>query len=131
MSDTCNEKIVTLESRHVELFNLEMAKLRILRKAQREEKEAKLAEEKKRKEELERAKLLSDLKNVASRKLLEDSEDQALQNKMKACVHEMSDATSSNDSDLLKAITKVLACYQSKLKSNNKIKNNYFFTQNN
>ena len=48
MANTSNEKIVSLESRNVELFNLEMAKLRILRQAQEEEHQAKLDEEKRR-----------------------------------------------------------------------------------
>ena len=91
-----------------------MAKLRILREAQEEEQLAKKKEEKKRKEELERAKLLSDLKSVASRRAQEENEDQVLQTRMRNCVQEMTDATSSNDSDLLKAMTKVIACYQSK-----------------
>ena len=48
---------------------------------------------------MERTQLLNDLKAVASHRELEDTEEQLLQNKMKDCVQEMTDATS--DSDLL------------------------------
>ena len=61
---------------------------------------------------MERAKLLNDLKSVASRRAVEDNEDQVLQTRMRDCVQEMSEAAS--DSELLKEMTKVLACYQSK-----------------
>ena len=125
MSDTCNQKIVTLESRNVELFNLEMAKLRILRKTQTEEQEARKAEEIRRKEEMERANLLNELKSAASRRAIEDNEEQQLQNRMKDCVQEMTDA--SSDSDLLKAMTKVLACYQSKSLIHSKLSRSLLF----
>ena len=91
-----------------------MAKLRILRKTQHEEQQAKEEEEKRKRKEMETAKLLSDLKSSASRRATEDSEEQLLQTRMQKSIEEMNNATKNEDSDLLKAITKVLGCYQSK-----------------
>ena len=103
----------------MDLFDLEMRRLRILRTTQQEERESKKLKAEAARKKKEEEEMRQQLKTMTARKTFEDTDEIIYQDKMKSVVKAMQDATKTTTTDLVtETTTKVLATYQSKSKLN-------------
>ena len=100
----------------LELYELEMGKLRILRRTYKEEKEEqeKIASEERNRQE--QAMVHEQMKSLMEQKSQEDQDESVHRNKMKAAVACMREALAANPCDpLTEATIRVLSVYQGKV----------------
>ena len=113
VSDTSSRKLVETEALKLELFELEMGKLRILRKTYKDEKEEeeRIASEERNRQE--QALVHQQMKSLMEQKSQEDVEESVHRNKMKAAVTCMREALAATPRDpLTEATIRVLSVYQ-------------------
>ena len=114
MGQLSKEELV-VEERMLELFKLEMSKLRLLQIAQQEERDVVRKKEEERTKKDEEERLQEQWKALVEKRSREEIDETLQLNHMKDVVKEMQEtAKSSEMTPAMAGVTKVLAAYQSK-----------------